>query len=190
MQRPVFVSTMLLALSMSIAAPQIVSGNNWNHGKGWDDDDDDDDDDGGGPPSSQKLKKTAVPNPAAPDFSAIFNWGLKLKNVNEVFLIAGHGAHDAQGQILYPDDPVAQTQYILDNFDTYLDDAGYQRKDIIRVEFTLTSDVTDAEFGQIMGLFADYFAPVNIKPAAGTLRYVDRLALPGMMVEYEIWCAK
>lgn len=168
MQRPVFVSTVMLALSMAIALPQIVSG-------------------GGGGGS---LKKTAVPNPNAPDFSSIFNWGLKIKNFKELFLIAGHGAHDSTGTIMFPDDAVAQTTYILDNFDTYLEDNGYKRKDIIRIEFTMTNDVSDTDFEEILGLFAEYFAPVNIKPAAGTLRVVDGLAIPGMQVEYEIWCAK
>lgn len=79
---------------------------------------------------------------------------------------------------------------MLDNFDVYLEDNGYQRKDIIRIEFTMTTDVSEDDFNQILGLFAEYFAPVNIKPAAGTLRVVDALAIPGMQVEYEIWCAK
>lgn len=167
MQRPVLVSTLMLSLSLAIAAPQVVNGGEGN-----------------------SLKKTAVLNPAAPDFTSIFNWGLKIKNMKELFLIAGHGAHDSSGNILFPDDAVAQTQYILDNFDTFLGDNGYERKDIIRIEFTMTTDVSESDFNQILGLFADYFAPVNIKPAAGTLRVVDALALPGMQVEYEIWCAK
>lgn len=177
MQRPVFVSTALLALSMTIALPQVVAGNgywpgNGHHGNG------------------NSLKKTAVLNPDAPDFTAIFNWGLKIKNVKELFLIAGHGAHDSNGNIMYPDDAVAQTQYILDNFDEFLGDNGYDRDDIIRIEFTMTTEVSDTDFNQILGLFAQYFAPVNIRPAAGTLRVVDALAIPGMQVEYEIWCAK
>lgn len=87
MQRPVFVSTVMLALSMAIAVPQIVSGDN----------------------NGGSLKKTAVPNPNAPDFTSIFNWGLKIKNFKELFLIAGHGAHDSTGTIMFPDDAVAQT---------------------------------------------------------------------------------
>lgn len=190
MQRPVFISTILLALSMSIAAPQVVSGNGWGHGNGNGNGWGHGNGNGNGNNNNGDFKKIAVPNPEAPDFGAIFNWGLKLRNIDELFLIAGHGAHDSNGQIMFPGDAVGQTQYILDHFDEYLDDAGYDRKDIIRIEFTMTTDVTDGEFNAILGLFADYFAPVNIKPAAGTLRIVDALAIPGMLVEYEIWCAK
>lgn len=161
----------MLTLSVAITAPVVANGgyNNY-YGK--------------------SLKKLAVPNPDAPDFSAIFNWGVKLNNINELFLVAGHGSHDASGTILYPDDPVAQTQYILDGFDDYLGDNGYDRDDIIRIEFTMTNEVSNAEFGAILGLFANYFQDVEVKPAAGTLRIVDALAIPGMKVEYEIWCAK
>ena len=176
MKRPVFVSTILLTLAMFFAMPQEVWGNG--NGNGW------------GNGNGNSLKKTAVLNPNAPDFTAIFNWGLKLRNINELFLIAGHGAHDETGEIAFPDDAVAQTEYILDNFDYFLAANGYARKDIIRIEFTMTTDVTQEDFNLILGLFADYFAPVNIKPAAGTLRIVDALAIPGMQVEYEIWCAK
>jgi hypothetical protein len=35
-----------------------------------------------------------------------------------------------------------------------------------------------------------FFEGVNVKPAAGTLRVVDSLAIPGMLVEYEFWAAK
>lgn len=35
-----------------------------------------------------------------------------------------------------------------------------------------------------------YFQDVAVKPAVGTLRFVDGLAFPGPVVEYEIWCAR
>jgi hypothetical protein len=57
------------------------------------------------------------------------------------------------------------------------------------IEFILTKDVTEEEFGQILGLFAAYFVPVDVKPAAGTLGIVGALALPGMQV-YEICLAR
>ncbi|MCA9719023.1 MAG: RidA family protein [Myxococcales bacterium] len=172
MNKSVLLSGLMLAVSVAIAAPTVFASG------------------GGGGGGWHPFSKTAAPNPDAPDFSAIFNWGVKIKNMDELFLIAGHGAHDETGEIQFPDDPVAQTQYILDNFDVYLADNGYDRDDIIRIEFTMTNDVTESDFNQILGLFAGYFAPVAVKPAAGTLRIVDALAIPGMKVEYEIWCAK
>jgi enamine deaminase RidA (YjgF/YER057c/UK114 family) len=136
------------------------------------------------------AKKTAVPNPANPDFSSMFNWGLKLTDYKELFLIAGHMAHDATGATPHPGDAVGQTKYILDNFPAYLESAGYTKHDIIRTEFTMTKAVPAQAYDEIFALFAEFFADVEVKPTAGTLRVIEALAIPDMLVEYEFWCAK
>ena len=133
--------------------------------------------------------KEAVTHPSMPDYSAVFNWGLKLRDFDELFLLAGFGAHDAQGVIQH-EDPVEQTRYILKLTDTFLDAAGYTKADIIRVEFTMVKGVLPDAFEGIFGAFGEWFGPLEVKPAAGTLRVVDALAIPGMLVEYEFWCAK
>lgn len=134
--------------------------------------------------------KTAFAHPSAPDYGAIFNWGVKLTDFSELFLIAGIGAHDASGAIQHDGDPVAQTAFILDGMPGYLKSAGYTKNDIIRVEFTMTKAVSAERYEAIFGLFAGFFADVEVKPAAGTLRVIEALAIPGMLVEYEFWCAK
>lgn len=134
--------------------------------------------------------KTPVPNRNAPDFSALFNWGLKLTDFSELFLMAGLGDHGPDGAIRNPDDPVAQTRAILDDVAAYITENAYAKDDIVRVEFTMTKDVDPSRYEAIFGLFAEFFADLSVKPAAGTLRVIDGLALPGMMVEYEFWLAK
>lgn len=134
--------------------------------------------------------KTAVNNENAPDFRSMFNWGLKITNFSELFLLAGLGAIGADYQVLHPGDAVAQTKYILADLRAYLERSGYTLDDLIRLEFTMTKDVQPAEFQEIFKLFAEFFAEVEVKPAAGTLRVVEALALPGMVVEYEVWAAK
>lgn len=134
--------------------------------------------------------KTAFAHPSAPDYGAIFNWGVKLTDFSELFLIAGIGAHDASGVIQHEGDPVAQTGFILDGMPGYLKSAGYTKNDIIRVEFTMTKAVAADLYEPIFGQFAGFFADVEVKPAAGTLRVIEALAIPGMLVEYEFWCAK
>ncbi|MCP4385163.1 MAG: hypothetical protein GY798_27760 [Hyphomicrobiales bacterium] len=61
---------------------------------------------------------------------------------------------------------------------------------MIRIEFTMAKDVDRTQQKAIFALFADFFESVDVKPAAGTLRVVERLAYPGMLVEYEFWLAK
>lgn len=140
--------------------------------------------------SPSRLKKEALINPEAPDFTDIFNWGIRLRNFKELVLFAGHAAQTPDLQVVAPGDAVVQTDFILNQLDSFLGNNGYGRNDIIRVEFTLTKDVSDEEFGAILGRFAAYFQNVDVKPAAGTLRFVDALAFPGLVVEYEIWAAR
>jgi len=136
------------------------------------------------------ARKTAVPNPAAPDFGSLFNWGLKITDFSELFLIAGHMAHDETGATPHPGDAVAQTKYVLDRMPAYLESAGYSKHDIIRTEFTLTKAVPQEAYDEIFGLFAAFFDEIEVKPTAGTLRVIEALAIPDMLVEYEFWCAK
>lgn len=72
----------------------------------------------------------------------------------------------------------------------FLESSGYTKDDIIRIEFTMTKDVAPEKYDAIFGLFAEFFADVEVKPAAGTLRVVEALAIPGMLVEYEFWAAR
>lgn len=136
------------------------------------------------------AKKVAVHNDNAPDLRFMFNWGLKVSQFSELFLLAGLGDHGPDGTIRHPGDPIAQTRAILEELRSYIEAHGYTLADAIRIEFTLTKDVDPGDYEQIFGLFAGFFGEVDIKPAAGTLRVVERLALDGMMVEYEIWLAR
>ncbi len=138
----------------------------------------------------EMATKVAVHNDNAPDLRFMFNWGLKVSDFSELFLLAGLGDHGPDGEIRHPGDPVAQTSAILAELGQYVAANGYSLNDVIRIEFTLSKDVDRALHEDIFGQFAAFFAGVEVKPAAGTLRIVDGLALPGMLVEYEIWLAK
>lgn len=140
--------------------------------------------------NGKQLRKEALINPEAPDFTSIFNWGLRIKNIKELILFAGHAAQTPDFQVVAPGDAVVQTDFILDQLDHFLGNNGLDRDDIIRIEFTLTKNVSPEQFDQILGRFVAYFADVEVRPAAGTLRYVDALAFPGLEVEYEIWMAQ
>jgi enamine deaminase RidA (YjgF/YER057c/UK114 family) len=54
----------------------------------------------------------------------------------------------------------------------------------------MAKEVDRAQQKEIFGLFAKLFEEVEVKPAAGTLRVVERLAYPDMLVEYEFWLAQ
>jgi 2-iminobutanoate/2-iminopropanoate deaminase len=134
--------------------------------------------------------KIAVNNENAPDIRSIFNWGVRISDFDELFLLAGRGDVGPDGQIRNPGDPVAQTTSILAELKNFVESSGYTLNDVIRIEFTMSKDVDRAQQKAIFGQFADFFADVDVKPAAGTLRAIDHLAFPGMLVEYEMWLAK
>jgi len=79
-------------------------------------------------------------------------------------LFAGIAAQQADFSISSPGDFVAQTEFILNEFDLFLEEDGLDRDDIVRIEFTLVEGISDADFSIILGLFASYFADVEGKP--------------------------
>lgn len=134
--------------------------------------------------------KTAYPNKNAPDFSNVFNWGLKITNFTELFIVTGHGAVGADFQVRHPGDAIGQTRDVLEQMDGLLTGAGYNKNDIIKLEVTVTKDVNPDDFEGMVGAMSEYFADIDVKPAAGTYRVVDDLAVPGMLVEYEFLLAR
>ncbi|MFQ5875112.1 MAG: RidA family protein [Dehalococcoidia bacterium] len=135
--------------------------------------------------------KVAVPCETAPDRSAIFNWGLKVSDFKELFLLTGQIDSDPDGNCRHPDDPVGQTQGVFDSLVGMLKQEGWSVNDIIRVEVTVTKDVDLAKHRDgIMKVWADTFEDVNPKPAAGTLRIIHALARPGFVVEFEFMAAR
>ncbi len=135
--------------------------------------------------------KKEIPCPAAPDRSAVFNWGLKVSNFSELVLLTGQLDSDRDGNCLHPGDPVGQTQGIFNSLVGMLHSEGWTVDDVIRVEWTVTKDVDLPKYRDDMfKVWADTFKDVPIKPATGTLRVIHALARPGFLVEFEIMAAR
>ena len=82
----------------------------------------------------------------------MFNCELKITDINELFLLAEHGTTGTDYQTRYPDDPVAQTKYILEDINNFLKSSGYTKDDIIGIEFTtMTKDVAPDKYDAIFG---------------------------------------
>lgn len=120
----------------------------------------------------------------------MFSRGLKVSNFSELFLVSGSGDLGPGYQVRHPGDPVAQTRHIFADVKAFLEQAGYSVGDVIRVELTFTKDVERTTYDAIFKLIAEFFDDAEVRPATGTLRIVDELAFPGMLVEYEFWAVK
>ncbi len=93
--------------------------------------------------------------------------------------VAGTSAVDGEGKLVGPDDPYAQTIFILNKIEQALQNAGAELKDVVRTRIYVT-DVTDwDEVGRAHG---EVFG--QIRPAA-TLVEVSSLIEPEMLVEIE-----
>ena len=134
--------------------------------------------------------KQAFHNTKLPDFSNAFSWGLKLTDFNEIFFVTGHSDCNPEFITQHPGDPVAQTQLILKQMKLFLEEAGFSINDIVRTDWTFTNDVNSDQFGQIETVWEEFLSGVDVKPATGTLRYVQRLGMEDMMVEYEMMLAR
>lgn len=84
---------------------------------------------------------------------------------------------------------MAQTRDILENLSSFITQAGYSRNDIVRIEVTVTKEVGQDDFENIVEALTEFFADVDVKPSAGTYRVVESLWMPGTLVEYEFMLA-
>jgi len=67
---------------------------------------------------------------------------------------------------------------------------GYSFNDLIQIQMTITKEVTDEQFGEVVEVYKGFMKGIAVLPTGGTMRVVDRLAFPGMLVEFEFMAAK
>ena len=118
------------------------------------------------------------------------NWGLKVTNFSELFLLSGYGATDAEGTVQFPGDAPAQANFILGRIQSFIEKNGYSKNDIIRFVTTVTKDVPRSQFSGIRAATSAFHSDVEVKPTAGTFRIVQGLGNPEMLVELDFWLAQ
>ncbi len=132
--------------------------------------------------------KVAVHDSNKQDVGSI-SWGLKITNFSELFLVSGYGATDAEGKVQFLGDAIAQTDYILSRVEAFIEENGYSKNDIIRIEATVTKDVPQGQLAGIFGVLSAFFSDVEVKPTGGTFRIIHALGNPDMLVELGFWLA-
>ena len=120
-----------------------------------------------------------------------FPWALKVSDFRELLLVSGHAdvKHD-NSTANFPGDLLSQAEFILKQITKSVEAAGFTLDHAIRTEITLSKEVTDEQLPGLFQLLADYVADLEVKPAAGTLRFVERLISRECLVEIEVLLAR
>ena len=120
-----------------------------------------------------------------------FPWALKVSDFNEILLVSGHADVKLDNSTAhFPGDVIGQTKFILNQITKSVEAAGFTLDDAIRTEITLSKEVTDDQLPELFQVLTDYVGEVAVKPAAGTLRFVERLISRECLVEIELMLAR
>lgn len=120
-----------------------------------------------------------------------FPWALKVSNFDEILLVSGHAdvKHD-NSTANFPGDLIGQTNFVLNQITKSVEAAGFTLDDAIRTEITLSKEVSDDQLPELFQVLKDFVSKIEVKPAAGTLRFVERLISPECLVEIEVMLAR
>lgn len=133
--------------------------------------------------------KTPYDNEELPPVN--FPWALKVSGFEELLLVSGHADLNRDSmQPNFPDDLTGQAKYALQQIDASIESAGFSLNDAIRTEITLSKEVRDEQLPELFKLLESWVSDVEVKPAAGTLRFVDRLISRACLVEIEVMLAR
>lgn len=139
-------------------------------------------------PKDSGLIKQVVINPdKAPNSGS---HALRLRNVNEWMIFAGHAAIGAHGEILYPGDAVAQMRWIWGSLERLLVQEGYSLADVVQLKMTCIADVPLPDRIKFLEIVGEVFKGQKIMPVGSTMSVVHALALPGMLCEVDITAAR
>lgn len=137
------------------------------------------------------MKKTVYHNETLPDLRKWFNWGINISDFKETFFVTGtvdiqKDNHSAN----FPNDPVRQIKFILEQAEKTFSQAGYTKDDIIFTNWTVTKDVTEEQTWALFDVWEQYIKDVEVKPATGTFKRIHGLISPEVMVEIEFILAR
>lgn len=110
-----------------------------------------------------------------------FSHGIEVTNGERVLYLAGQASVDAEGRPVHAGDMAAQIVQALDNVEAVLAEAGFEFRDVVRMNY-YTTDVN---------LFFEHMDPLLARLSAhgispsGTLLGVSRLAFPELLIEIE-----
>lgn len=131
------------------------------------------------------MKKTKINSPEFAERMGAYSHGYKVEIGDaEIIFTTGQIAMDKEGNVLYPDDPAKQAEFVYQSLQKILNQAGASLDDVVKATVFVT-DMDD--FAQISKVRNKYFK--NSEPVS-TLVEVKKLVKDGCRVEIEVIAVK
>ncbi len=132
-----------------------------------------------------KLKKQKINSSEFAERMRTYSHGYKVDLGNaELIFTTGQIAMDKNGNVLYPDDPAKQAEFVFESLQKILNQAGASLDDVVKATVFVT-DMND--FREISKVRNKYFK--NSEPVS-TLVEVSKLVKDGCRVEIEVIAVK
>ncbi|NKB60846.1 MAG: RidA family protein [Gammaproteobacteria bacterium] len=103
----------------------------------------------------------------------------RVRRIGPFVFIAGTTAIEESGKLHQPNDTYAQTRFILEQMERYLNEVGAELQHVVRTRGFLTSMADAGQFVKAHGEIFEGIDPVTAAVEAG-------LTQQGMMVEIEV----
>ena len=101
-----------------------------------------------------------------------------------MLFVTGQVAQDNQGNVVAPNDALAQTQFIFKHIEEILKDADMTLDDVVKVQIFVTNMVDSSKVSKIRDEML-----INSRPAS-TMIEVNKLVKEGCCVEIEVIAVK
>lgn len=131
------------------------------------------------------MKKSKINSPEFAERMGAYSHGYKVEIGDAVLIFTtGQIAMDKEGNVLYPDDPVKQAEFVFESLQKILNQAGASLDDVVKAAIFVT-DMDD--FAQISKVRNKYF---KTSEPVSTLVEVKKLVKEGCRVEIEVIAVK
>jgi len=131
------------------------------------------------------MKKTKINSTEFAERMGAYSHGYKVEIGDAIFVFTtGQIAMDKKGNVLYPDNPAKQVEFIYQSLEKILNQSGTSLDDVVKTTVFLT-DMDD--FPKISAVRNKYFKKAE---PVSTLVEVKKLVKDGCRVEIEVIAVK
>ena len=131
------------------------------------------------------MKKTKINSSEFAERMGAYSHGYKIEIGDaEIIFTTGQIAMDKDGNVLYPNDPAKQAEFIFESLQKILNEAGASLDDVVKATIFVTDMNDFSKISQVRNKYFKKSEPVS------TLVEVKKLVKPGCRVEIEVIAVK